>query len=402
MTILKSMRNCHFINQKIAEKLNEVTIRSMWKNVNNDKSESIDLTLGNPTALPPPKFIRSLTKILKTKVKPRDFGYMDNAGYERTRKAVASDLIKDQLFVTGLNINHIVMTAGASGAINCILKTILNPGDEVVIFAPYFVDYISYVNNYGGLPVIVDLDRNDWGINFASLEKAINKKTKAVIINSPHNPTGHVMSEKEIRTLHKILRNQSKKYGRPIYIISDEVYREIIYPPKKFFSPATDYNDSFIVYSYSKSLNIPGERIGYIALNPKINHAAQIFEAIKLAERVLGFTNASGLMQRVLSDVLPFKVDTKRYMAKRNKLARVLSKNGFDYILPDGAFYFLVNIPAGIPDFYTISQNLGLFVVDSKPFGVSGYFRIAYCVTDEVLNKACTLFTKLGEFLSKA
>lgn len=385
-------------SRKLLVYLDENSIRKTWERAGEKKTKDIaDVSLGNPTAAPPPnKLIQQMKKLLKQPVSNGIFAYMDNAGYLDTRQAIVRDLIKHKLLPKELSENHIALTVGAAGAINCVLNSILNIGDEVIILSPFFVDFPKYVMNCSGVVKIVSLKPPAFDLDIDEIEKAITKKTKAIIINSPNNPTGKVYSSEKIRQLSKLLKRKNKETGHPIFLISDEVYREIIYDKIKFHSPCTNYEYSIMAYSFSKSLNIAGERIGYVAIHPKMPDAETLFQLIKLSNRTLGFINAPAVIQRIIPYILPLRFNNKNYQKQKEKLSLCLKKAGFDFAEPEGAFYFFVKVPFNQDKFMEITQKNGLFVVSSEVFGKAGYFRIAFCVPEYVIDLACQKILSLG------
>src|SRR3989344_6179258 len=305
----------NYFNKKQLDFLNENSIRSAFDSTGKGKAGIVaDLSLGNPTSdFPSKSLTKQIKKILKSPLPRGFFSYMDNAGYKETRKAVALDLVRSNYFSTELSEDNIIMTVGASGAINCILSSILNPLDEVIILSPFFVDYPKYVLNFSGIPITVSLGPPDFDLNLKYIEKAITKRTKALIINSPNNPTGKIYSKESLHNLSILLKRKSREINNSIYLISDEVYREITYDGNEFNSPCAEYDDSIMAYSFSKSLNIPGERIGYAAIHPHLKNGDTLFQLIKFSNRTLGFTNAPSLFQRVVPKILPLKISNKKY-----------------------------------------------------------------------------------------
>ncbi|MDP2585713.1 MAG: pyridoxal phosphate-dependent aminotransferase [Candidatus Levybacteria bacterium] len=391
------MINGGCFSKKQLNYLGENSIRSVWDRIGKQKAYIADMSLGNPSGIFPPQKLQIQIKKLMQNSNNEIFLYMDNAGYLETRKAIARDLISSKFFSKELNENHIIMTAGASGAINCILSAILNPSDEVIIFSPFFVDYPKYVENFSATPKIVSLKMPFFDLDIELIEKAITKKTKAIIINSPNNPTGKVYSKEKLSELAKLLKKKNKKLGHPIYLISDEVYREIVYGGNNFFSPCTNYEFSIMAYSFSKSLSIPGERIGYAAIHPFMEEAETLFQLIKLSNRTLGFVNAPSLIQKIIPYMLPLKFNNKIYQKRKDRLTLSLTKAGFTFQPPEGAFYFFVKLPFGEEEFMKLATGNGLLVVNSKPFGISGYFRVAFCVPEQTFNLANKKFLKIGK-----
>lgn len=351
-----------------------------------------DFSLGNPNLEPPEKFNEVLNKLVKDTV-PGRHGYMPNAGYVETRQAVADYL--NTFNRARFSPGEIVMTVGAGGALNVVLKTILNPGEEVIIPSPYFVEYNFYLDNHQGVPRIVPTNP-DFSIDFDAISGAITEKTRAVLINSPNNPTGKVYEEGELNRLSDILSNYSEKFGEPIYLISDEPYRKIVYDGVTVPSIFNAYNESFVVTSFSKDLSLPGERIGYLAANPDISDKDIIIAGLVLCNRCLGYVNAPALMQRAIPYLLEESVDISLYQKKRDMLYNGLSSFGYDIVKPEGTFYLFPRTP--IEDdvaFVAALLEEKILAVPGSGFGGPGHFRIAYCVSDEVIEGALPGFEKV-------
>ena len=351
-----------------------------------------DFSLGNPNLEPPPKFKQVLMTLSKDP-RPGQHGYMPNAGHVRTRKAVADYLSK--LHHLSFGPDDIVMTVGAGGALNIVLKTILNPGEEVIIPRPYFVEYNFYLDNHQGVGNIVAAKPN-FSLDFDAIGKAINEKTKAVLINSPHNPTGKVYTAEEINTLGDLLKKSSRKLGQPIYLISDEPYRRIVYDGVSVPSVFGVYPETFVVTSFSKDLSLAGERIGYAAVNPNMSDKKTVMSGMILCNRVLGYVNAPSLMQRAIEDLLEETVDVSLYQRKRDLLFRGLEDCGYECSKPEGAFYLFPKTP--IEDdvaFVAALQEENILTVPGSGFYGPGHMRIAYCVDDRTIEKAIPGFAKI-------
>lgn len=351
-----------------------------------------DFSLGNPNLEPPPKFKQVLMTLFKDP-RPGQHGYMPNAGHVRTRKAVADYLSK--LHHLSFGPDDIVMTVGAGGALNIVLKTILNPGEEVIIPRPYFVEYNFYLDNHQGVGNIVAAKPN-FSLDFDAIGKAINEKTKAVLINSPHNPTGKVYTAEEINTLGDLLKKSSRKLGQPIYLISDEPYRRIVYDGVSVPSVFGVYPETFVVTSFSKDLSLAGERIGYAAVNPNMSDKKTVMSGMILCNRVLGYVNAPSLMQRAIEDLLEETVDVSLYQRKRDLLFRGLEDCGYECSKPEGAFYLFPKTP--IEDdvaFVAALQEENILTVPGSGFYGPGHMRIAYCVDDRTIEKAIPGFAKV-------
>lgn len=353
-----------------------------------------DFSLGNPNLDPPPRF-KELIKEIALNPRPNQHAYMPNAGLPETRKAVADYLREEHKL--GFDLQDIIMTCGAGGALNVILKALLDPGDKVLFPSPYFVEYSFYVDNHNGVPVPVPTD-DDFLLNLENLSQAIDSSTKAVLINSPNNPTGRVYPEEQIRSLGELLREMSKRYSRTIYLISDEPYRKLVYNGTQVPSIFRAYENTILATSFSKDLSIPGERIGYIAIHPEMEGKEVLSATMVLANRILGFVNAPAFMQWVVPELLRESVDVSLYQKKRDRLASALLEAGYELKLPEGAFYLFPKSP--IQDdvaFVKALQDENILVVPGSGFGRPGYFRIAYCVSDHTIEGAIPGFRKVIE-----
>ena len=341
-----------------------------------------DLTLGNPMVEPPEAFFVELKKLANNPV-PGMHRYMENAGYAETRAAVAAQLCKEtNLKLTG---GDIVMTVGAAGAINVVLKTILNAGEEVILFTPFFVEYINYIENHGGIYKLVPSDEQ-FMPKVDALEKAINKKTRAIIINSPHNPTGVVYSEKLLRQICEVLAKKEAQFGTAIYLISDEPYRKLIYDGLQYPSPLLFHKRAIIATSHSKDLALPGERIGYIAIHPECPEKQELMDGFIYCNRTLGFVNAPAIMQHIVRYLQDVTVSIADYQKKRDFLYQNLVDMGYSLVKPQGAFYMFPKSP--IPDdvaFVRALQEELVLAVPGVGFGGPGHFRISYCIDDRTL-----------------
>ncbi len=353
-----------------------------------------DFSLGNPNLEPPEKF-RAALKDAAASSDPGVHGYMPNAGYPHVRKPVADYLCDEQ--EAQVTENEVIMTCGASGALNVILKSILDPGDEVITPAPFFVEYRYYVDNHGGSLKTVPT-KPDFNLDIGAISAAINQKTRAVLINSPNNPTGQVYSKESLNELGTLLNEKGKELNRTIYLIADEPYRKIVYDGQKVPSIFQSYNESIIATSYSKDISIPGERIGYLAVNPEACFKKELISGMSLANRILGFVNASALMQRVVASVQGVSVDISAYARKRELLCKGLADSGYDFFTPAGAFYLFPGTP--IPDdikFVQALQEELILAVPGSGFGGPGHFRIAFCVADETIINAMPGFKRVME-----
>ncbi len=341
-----------------------------------------DLSLGNPVMEPPVEFREELER-LASNPSPGMHRYMENAGYPETRTAVAAQLSLE----SGMNftMNDIVMTCGAAGALNVVLKTVLNHGDEVIIFAPFFAEYLNYIDNHGGVTKILPTDEQ-FVPKLDVLETAIGARTKAVLINSPNNPSGAVYSEDFIHQLGQLLNNKCSQYGTQVLLVSDEAYRKIVYDGAKCPRVWPHYRQSIVVTSHSKDLALPGERIGYIAIHPDCDHRKELVDGFIHCNRILGYVNAPALMQRVVRRLQGVTVSIAEYQEKRDFLYNHLIDMGYSVIRPQGAFYMFPRSP--LEDDVAFVRHLQEWQVLTVPgfsFGLPGYFRISYCVEDRTL-----------------
>ena len=353
-----------------------------------------DLSLGNPVMEPPAEFIREL-KELAEHPPAGMHRYMENAGYRETRAAVADYLAEE----TGLNfaMKDIIMTCGAAGALNVVLKTILNQGEEVILFAPYFVEYANYIANHGGVSVVLQTDEQ-FMPRLDVLEDTISPKTKAVLINSPNNPSGVVYNQDFLHRLGELLRKKEAQYGTGTFLISDEAYCKIIYDGLKYPSPLHHYQQTIIVNSHSKDLALPGERIGYIAVHPECSEHQELMNGFVFCNRTLGFINAPALLQHLVGRLQRVTVSIAEYQQKRDFLYDRLVKMGYSVTKPQGAFYLFPKSP--LEDEVAFVRELAQWKVLTVPgsgFGTPGYFRIAYCVEDRTLEGSLEGFRKVAE-----
>ena len=353
-----------------------------------------DLSLGNPVVEPPEEFHRELLKLAEQPTKGMH-RYMPNAGYPETRQAVAEGMATETgLAFTG---NEIIMTCGAAAAINVMLKTILNPGEEVIILSPYFVEYGYYVDNHQGKAVIVPTTE-DFLPDLAAIESAITPKTRTLIVNSPNNPTGVVYPPESLAALGELLNRKQVEHGTEIFIISDEPYRRIIFDGLTYAQVLPHYKNSIVVTSHAKDLALPGERIGYIAINPEYPEKAELADGLTFCNRTLGFVNAPALMQHLVRSLQGVSVDAAEYQRKRDFLYGHLTELGYSVNKPQGAFYLFPKSP--LEDdvaFVDALQEWNVLTVPGRGFGTPGYFRISYCVEDSVLEGAIDGFAKAAE-----
>jgi len=353
-----------------------------------------DFSLGNPYAEPPAEVIESLKKHVMGDEKGLH-RYMNNAGYPEVREKIAKSLQKSS--GVKLSQQNIVMTVGAAGGLNVVLKSILNPGEEVIVFAPYFVEYSFYADNHGGRIVVVPPDISTFEPDLKAFEDAITIKTKAVIINNPNNPTGVIYSEEKVAAIAQIIERKENEYGISIFIISDEPYAEIVYDQANVPSILANFKNGILVNSFSKSLGLAGERIGYIAVSSKIENVELLINALSFSNRTLGFVNAPALFQKVVGDALEAKVDVQEYKKRRDFLYDNLTRIGFECVKPQGAFYlFPKAMMADDIQFIKRAINYNLLLVPGSGFGCPGYFRISYCVKFDMIERSILAFEKLA------
>lgn len=352
-----------------------------------------DFTLGNPELEPPAAFKEALKEIALKPV-PGMHRYMSNAGYQETRRSVA-EMLADQ---TGLSFeaNHIIMTCGAGAALNVVLKSILDPGDEVIILSPFFVEYKFYIDNHGGIPKVV-CTKKDFTLDISAISSAITSRTKGIIINTPNNPTGVVYNAESLKELGRMLADMENKFGSQIFVISDEPYAKIIYDGLALPSIFNCVKNSIVVTSHSKDLALPGERIGYAAISPLMENTGMLMEALVFCNRTLGFVNAPALMQRLVAGLQHESVDIAGYREKRDILYDSLTALGFKMVKPQGAFYLFPESP--LPDdveFVMAAQKHNILLVPGSGFGAPGYFRIAYCIDKQIILNSLPAFKTLA------
>ena len=357
-----------------------------------------DFSLGNPNVPAPETVKKAIFDILEEEESTFIHGYMSNAGYEDVRETIADSL--NQRFGTSFHLENIIMTVGAASGLNIILKTLLNPEDEVLTFAPYFLEYGNYVRNYDGRLVVVPANTVDFQPDLTAFRDLIGPRTKAVIINSPNNPTGVIYSEETLTRLGKILEEKSREIGHPIVLLSDEPYRELAYDGAVVPYVTKYYKDTVVCYSYSKSLSLPGERIGYLVIPDELKDSREVFTAVSIANRVLGSVNAPSLMQRVIKRCIEkgARVNLAAYDRNRNRLYEGLKECGFSCIRPEGAFYLFVKSPvADEKKFCSRASAHNLLLVPGSSFACPGYVRIAYCVSYEQIERSMPAFRALAK-----
>ncbi len=355
-----------------------------------------DFSLGNPMTPVPQQYNQAIIEAVQTENSLELHGYMDNAGYPETRRAVAEHL--NQRFGTEFEERHIVMTVGAAGALNVVFKTILDPGDEVLALAPYFGEYRGYTANHQGILREVKPDTDTFQPDLEDLKAKITPETKGIIINNPVNPTGVVYSEDTIQKIAAVLEEKQKEYGHEIYLVSDEPYRELVYDGNTVPFLTKYYDNTFVTYSFSKSLSIPGERIGYIAVSPQMADCDQAIQGLSVANRILGFVNAPSLMQKALITSLDARTDVDYYDRNRKLIYGKLTELGFTCVRPQGAFYLFLKSPE--PEekkFVEAAKKHHILLVGGSAFSCPGYVRLAYCVSYEMLKRSLPAFEKLAE-----
>lgn len=355
-----------------------------------------DFSLGNP-ASPAPKSFNEAVKAILDETNPLVIhGYMANSGYEDVRKAIAENL--NSRFGTHFDVHNITMTVGAAGGLNIIFKTILDPEDEVIVFAPYFVEYKSYVSNYDARITEVSPDKTTFMPDLADFERKITNKTKAVIVNTPNNPTGVVYREETLQGIARILLKKEKEFATDIYLISDEPYRELVYDGMQEMFLTKYYHNTLVGYSFSKSLSLPGERIGYVVVPDEAGDAAELTEGISVANRILGFVNAPSLMQKAAARCINEKTNIDFYDRNRIDLYEGLTKLGFTCVKPQGAFYLWMKSPVeDETSFVEAAKKYHIIMVKGSAFGCGGYVRLAYCVSHDTVMHSLTAFAKLAE-----
>lgn len=359
-------------------------------------SENVyDFSLGNPAAPVPAEVKESIYRILENDNSNYVHGYMLNAGYEEVREKVANHLNLHNGTTYGKE--DIIMTVGAAGGLNCLFRSVLEEADEVLCFAPYFGEYRSYVMNYGGVLKVVPADFETFQLNLKEMRQYITPKTKAVIINNPNNPSGVIYKKEVLEELQSILEEAEREFGHPIYVVSDEPYRELVYDDHVLpFAPAIIKN-CIVVYSFSKSLSLSGERIGYMAVSKQIDYYDILINALVVANRCLGYINAPSLFQLVVADCLEVKTDIAFYDRNRKLLYETLTKLGFECVKPEGAFYLLIKSPVEDETvFADQAKKHNILLVPAASFGCPGYVRLAYCVSHEMILRSLPAFEKLA------
>ena len=360
-------------------------------------SENVyDFSLGNPSVEPPECIKEAFISVLNEENPNYLHGYMLNSGYEDVRKQVADSINKKHN--TLFNAKNIIMTVGAAGGLNVILKTLLDDEDEVIVFAPFFGEYTNYVKNHNGRLVVVPANTKDFMPDCEAFASAITNKTKAVIINNPNNPTGVVYPEEVIINLKNVMEEKQKEFGTDIYLISDEPYRELVYDGVKVPYLTKYYDNTIVGYSFSKSLSLPGERIGYLVIPNEVADFENVVGAASVANRILGFVNAPSLIQRAVARCLDAEVDVNIYDKNRKLLKDHLAKCGFEFVNPQGAFYLFIKAPNGDDKaFVEAAKKHRILIVPGSTFGCPGYVRLAYCVDYDMIVRSLDGFSELSK-----
>lgn len=353
-----------------------------------------DFSLGNPDAPPPAEFY-DVIREKAADTRPGVHAYMPNNGYLWVREAIAAKMSREQQ--VEVDPNNMLMTCGAAGGLNVVLKALLNPGEEVVVPAPYFVEYGFYADNHGGVLKAVRTS-DTFDLDLDAIEATITEKTKVLIINSPNNPTGQIYSAEKLKALGELLKRCGTRLGTTIYLIADEPYRKIVFDGLEVPSIFLAYENAIIVSSYSKDLSLPGERIGYLATHPEIADKTALLGALNLANRILGFVNAPAMMQRVVAELQDASVDNEIYSRRREKFCAILDAAEYEYSRPKGAFYIFPKAPHGDDvGFCSILKEEKILAVPGRGFGAPGYFRLAFCVADEVIEASGPAFQRAME-----
>ena len=379
---------------------NNSAIRMMFEEGNRLRAKYgadkvFDFSLGNPSVPAPDSVREAIIELVNTTDPTILHGYMSNAGFEDVRQTIAESL--NRRFDTKFSAKNLIMTVGAASGLNVILKTILNSGEEVIVFAPYFLEYGAYVRNYDGVLVEISPDTTTFQPNLAEFEQKITPKTRAVIVNTPHNPTGVVYSEETIKKLSAILEAKQKEFGTVIYLISDEPYRELAYDGVEVPYLTKYYNNTVVGYSYSKSLSLPGERIGYLVIPDEADGSEELISAATIANRTLGCVNAPSLIQKVVAKCVDAKTDLAAYDKNRQALYNGLKECGFECIKPQGAFYLFVKSPVEDEKaFCEAGKKYNILMVPGSSFACLGYVRLAYCVSYETIVNSLPEFKKLA------
>ncbi|HHW70018.1 MAG TPA: pyridoxal phosphate-dependent aminotransferase [Clostridiales bacterium] len=344
-----------------------------------------DFTLGNPDPEPPIAVKKALKDIVSSDI-PGIHKYMNNAGFDDVRDSIAKKLKEETRLP--ISKDNIIMTCGAAGGLNIALKALLDPGDEVIVIAPYFAEYLFYIDNHGGVPIIVNADPTTFQLDLNALEKSITQNTKAIILNSPNNPTGVIYSKEILYELKELIENKEREFKSDIYVLSDEPYSKLVYDNVELPNMLNIFENIIVINSFSKSLALPGERIGYAVVSPMADDVDLLIDGLIFANRILGYVNAPALFQKVIARSLDAQVDVDTYREKRDILYNYFCECGFECIKPQGAFYLFPKTP--ISDdvaFINSATKYNLLFVPGTGFGYPGYFRVSYCISmDTIVN----------------
>lgn len=388
------------ISQKMTELgMKRSVIREIFEYGNKRRSEIgaenvFDFSLGNPS-IPAPQVVNdTMVRLLTEKDAVALHGYTSAQGALPVRKAIADNI--NERFGAGATPDLLYMTCGAAASLTISLHAIVNEGDEVIALAPFFPEYKVFAEKAGAKLTVVKCREEDFQIDFEALSQAINAKTKAIIVNSPNNPSGAVLNRDTIIELSSLLNKKSQEYGTDIYIIADEPYRELVYGGKEVPYIPNFYNNTLVCYSFSKSLSLPGERIGYIFVSPNVSDCKSVYAAVCGAGRALGFVCAPSLLQYTVAETLGQTSDIAVYEKNRNILFSALTEYGYKVVPPDGAFYLFVKSPEeDAAAFCERAKKYEILIVPGDDFGYSGYVRISYCVSTEMIEKSLSGFEKL-------
>lgn len=355
-----------------------------------------DFSIGNPNIAPPKEIDQAIIDLLESEDPVVLHGYMANSGYEDVRRSIADNL--NQRFETDFGPENLIMVTGAAAGLNITLKSILDPEDEVIVISPYFMEYGNYVRNYDGVLVEVPASREDFQLDLEAIAGAINEKTKALIINNPNNPTGVIYPEASLEALGKLLDAKQKELGTTIYLISDEPYRELAYDRRQVPFVSKYYDNTIIVYSYSKSLSLAGERIGYVLIPDEAEDSKDLHTVMTVANRISGFVNAPSLIQKVIGKCADLSVNLEFYDNNRKNLYQGLVDLGYEAIYPEGAFYVFLKSPIEDElEFVNMAKKYNLLLVPGTTFKCPGYMRLAYCVSSDTIKNSLAKFAELME-----
>lgn len=356
-----------------------------------------DFSLGNPVAPVPEEVKKSIIRVMTDLEPLKVHGYMKNSGYEEVRQKIADSL--NGKYGTDYSFENIIMTVGAAGGINTVLRAILNPEDEIMAFAPFFSEYRSYAANFQGKVNVVPAKTDDFQLDIDKAEELITDRTKAVIVNNPNNPSGALYSEDTIKALGEMIKRAEKRFGHPIIVIADEPYRELVYDGKEIPFIPNIINNTIFAYSFSKTLSIPGERIGYLAIRNNVDEYKDLIQGLTISNRIL-VVNAPSLLQFVAADCIDVKADVEFYDRNRKLLYKELTRIGFECVKPEGAFYMLVKSPLESAEAFTEkAKDLHIIFSPTDSFALPGYVRLAYCVDYRMIERSIPAFEKLAESL---